>query len=306
MRPWLLPLLRCVRCDADDVRTEGGGCACGACGARYPARDGVYDFLGDPHPAVEREIAAVASLDSHDPEVGLRIATLVRELDREEVAPGDPRLDEFPSFRESFATRRHTRQMLARRPPEPGCVAVELGADHCLATGPLLDAGCRVVAVDITDHLALAPRAGHERLARLRADMNRLPLAGGVADLVWATACVHHSWDLEQTFREARRVLRPRGRFVLLGEPMPAWPRYLAFGAGRRFGREQRELGINETLHPREAWMSAARRAGFEPRLVFPDSTARRLPAPLRGSGPLARRLRALLQVSIHMVAELS
>lgn len=310
MRDWLSPLLRCPRCDSRELASSRTGLTCAGCRVLFPVDDDLGDFLGDPHPAVAREIAAVASLDRHDPDKAGRLRSLLTDLDRGAIEPGDPRLAEFPSFYEFFAANRRTRRMLEALAPEPGSIAVEIGADHCLHSGALLDAGCRVVAVDITEHLRLAPRGGDPHLCRLRADMNRLPLADGVADLVWATACVHHSWSLEGTFREARRVLGPGGRFVLLSEPMPAWPRYLLFGFGTLFGREQRRLGINETLHRRPTWLAAARAAGFAARLEVPalerreiaDRLARRgLPAWL---APWAERFERQLRVSIHMIAE--
>ncbi|MFQ5526190.1 MAG: class I SAM-dependent methyltransferase [Thermoanaerobaculia bacterium] len=310
MRTWALPLLRCVRCGAGGLECDSESCRCSECEAIFPVDEDVANFLDRPHPTVAREIEAVASLDSRNPETRSRILELVGDLDGGACSPEDPRLDEFPSFGEYFGAHCRVREMLAACEPAGGSIVIELGADHCLHSGALLDAGCHVVAVDITDHLSLAPRAESQALCRVRADMNRLPIADGAANLVWATACVHHSWSLETTFREAHRVLSPGGRFVLVNEPMPALPRYLLFGLGRGFGREQRRLGINETLHPRSTWVRAAREAGFAPRLMRPalsDGDLRskldeyRLPA---GLAPLLRSLAGPLQVSIHMVAE--
>ncbi|MCP4205090.1 MAG: class I SAM-dependent methyltransferase [bacterium] len=306
-----MPLLRCVRCGARDLVRRKDELECPGCGAEFQVDEDVANFLDRPHPIVQHEIEAVAALDSREPATRRRIRELLVALDQGRVDGSDHRLTEFPSFREFFTTRRRAQEMLERYPPRPECLVVELGADHCLLSGAFLDAGCRVIAVDITDHLRLAPRAASEDLCRIRADMNRLPVADGSADLVWATACVHHSWSLERTFREARRVLAPGGRLVLLNEPMPAWPRFLTFGLGRGFGREQKDLGINENLHRRGAWSRTARKAGFEPQLLFPALSDRELRARLgryripAGWAPLLSRLARPLQVSIHMVAEL-
>ena len=289
---------------------EMGGLVCGGCRSTYPLREGVLDCLGESHPTVEREIAAVARLDGGSDADRRSVKALIGDLDDGSLDPDDPRLRDHPGFAQYERAHGRVREMLARRAPAPGAVVIELGADHCLHSSAFLEAGCRVVAVDITDHLHLAPRAGDPALARVRADMNRLPLGDGTADLVWATACAHHSWSLERTFEEARRVLSPDGAFVLVNEPMPAWPRYLAFGLGRRFGRRERALGINETLHRRGRWLDVARKAGFAPRLVVPHLSPAELAAALR-----RRRLPAALatwiapvaealQVSIHMVAE--
>lgn len=60
----------------------------------------------------------------------------------------------------------------------------------------LRDYGHRVLATDITDHLSLATRPGDPDLCRILSDMNRIPLKNEAVDVVWATAAVHHSWNL--------------------------------------------------------------------------------------------------------------
>ena len=45
-------------------------------------------------------------------------------------------------------------------------------------------------------------------------DLERLPLARASLDLVWSNVTLQWMSDLEQTFREVRRVLRPDGLFV--------------------------------------------------------------------------------------------
>src|SRR5262249_57845657 len=102
----------------------------------------------------------------------------------------------YECLRHAAQCRSQIQEILTRDPLTPGAFVVELGADHCWASGLFLDAGCRVLAVDITDHLRLAPRADHPELCRIQADMNALPLHDGCADVVWATAAAHHSWDL--------------------------------------------------------------------------------------------------------------
>lgn len=310
MRPWTLELLCCLECGGALAPLEEDGISCRDCGAHFPTREDVTNFLSEPHPTVAREIEAVASLDGLTPETEARLRALIQALDQLEVrSPEDSRLNEFPSFREFFTTRRRAADMLESLELPARATIVELGADHCLSSSTLIDAGFRVVAVDITDHLLLAPRPDHPDLCRLKADMNRLPLLDRTVDVVWATACVHHSWSLERTFSEAHRVLKKQGVFVLLSEPMPTLVRYLMFGFGRRFGGEQRRLGINETLHRRSVWLATARRTGFEPTLRFPTLTLdeldtkfahHRVPARIR---PILARLSGLLQVSIHMVA---
>ncbi|CAN5279270.1 class I SAM-dependent methyltransferase [soil metagenome] len=67
-------------------------------------------------------------------------------------------------------------------------------------------------------------RLGIEVLG-LVADAEALPYAAGSFDLVIGHAVVHHLPDLETSFAELGRVLRPGGRLVLAGEPTRAGDR---------------------------------------------------------------------------------
>lgn len=51
------------------------------------------------------------------------------------------------------------------------------------------------------------------------ADAETLPFGDASFDLVFGHAVLHHIPDLDQSFREVLRVLKPGGRFVFAGEP---------------------------------------------------------------------------------------
>lgn len=297
--PWGRRVLRCPTCGGGPLDDKGGAAAvCGACGHRAPIASGVVDLLVDAHPAVQREADAVAALDRGEARLLVRgHATTAKD--------GAPHAKQATRRHIEF-TLRQIDELLARHPLSAGAVLVELGADACQATPRFLAAGARVVAVDITDHLAHASVEGAgDRLIRVRADMNRLPVHDNAVDIVWATAAAHHSWDLATTFGEAARVLSPGGRIVLCCEPLPGWLRWLG-GHGVR--AEERALGINETWIPRRRWLRLARRAGFEARIEIPRLTDREAKQRLAMRGlpgwlvsvvrPVLRRL----QVSVHLV----
>ncbi len=64
------------------------------------------------------------------------------------------------------------------------------------------------------------------------ADAERIPYDDDTFDLVVGHAVLHHIPDLDATFREVLRVLKPGGRFVFAGEPTRIGDRY-----ARRLGQ---------------------------------------------------------------------
>ncbi len=304
-----LDLLECPSCKGSVEPAGSGRLRCRRCASIISQQDGVYDFLRGIHAVVGREIDAIKLKDSPDPHFMAKLGGWLESLDKgsDDFPPAD-RSDPF--LKNALLHRKQITGLLQRYPLDRGTLLVELGADHCWASGIFIDMGVRVIAVDISDHLQMAPRKDSGMLLRLKADMNSIPLKEGSADYVLANACVHHSWDLKKTFVEASRVLRPGGRFYLCSEPMPGVLRYALFRILGNFGRRERRIGINETLHRRGRWTRVAESAGFRPELVFPTFSRAEVRAKLKDthlprslSGTVVRFLKHL-QVSIHMVAD--
>jgi SAM-dependent methyltransferase len=263
------------------------------------------DFLHRPHPTIVREREAVHGIDRDAGAPVEWMHAVLERVNRDELTSEDRASSAH--IRAIAESRAQVLELFADETLTPGSVVLELGADVGWASSILLDAGCRVIATDITDHLVLAADRDSPNLCRLFADMNRMPLADSSVDTVFAASCVHHSWDLRLTFREIARVLKTGGTAYLCGEPLPSLPRYVA---GGRFGHKERALGINETWTRRDVWLRYCREAGLVPRIVFPNLTdsqirsrlrKRRLPGFLAG---LLRPLLTTLQVSVHLRAD--
>lgn len=302
---WALPLLRCLECAGTGLESGLEEVRCPSCGTTYPWRDDVGDFLYRPHPAIVRELEAVRTIDREDGVPREKMRAVLDRLERDALTSKD--LAGSAHIRAIAESREQILELLEREPIAPGSRVLELGADVGWATSILLDAECRVVAIDITDHLHQVRNADDPDLCRLLADMNRVPLADATMDVVFAASCAHHSWDLGLTFREIARILKPGGTAYLCGEPLPSLPRYVVGGG---FGRRERELGINETWIRRADWLHLCRQAGLEPRIVFPalsDAQVRErlrrkhLPGFLAG---LLRLAMPVLQVSAHLRAD--
>jgi SAM-dependent methyltransferase len=287
-----------------ELRRVADGVQCIACAAMYRTADDVTNFAADLHPVAARERDAVQGLDAAGAADG-RLPALLRHLvDDQPLSFEDLRA--FPCLEHARGARHQVADLLRQRPLPADAIVVEVGADHGWLSSLLVDAGCRVIASDINDHLRMAPHGSSPRLCRLQADMNGLPIADASVDVFWATAAMHHSWNLERTFAEAARVVRPGGRLYLCCEPMPSRLRY-PFGHG--FGKTERGWGINEQWIPRSQWLALCRRASFTPELVFPELDDAAMASKLAARGlptilaPLLTPFLRALQVSIHLIA---
>ena len=304
MRKWALPLLRCLEGSGTALELHEDDVRCPACGTTYPRSNDVVNFLHRPHPVIVREREAVHRIDEQTGAPPAGMHDVLERVNRDELTREDR---EGSAHINAVAESRA--QVLALFDEEklaPGCTVLEIGADDGWASSILLDAGCRVIAIEITNHLLSAVDRDSPNLCRLFADMNRIPLADSTVDVVFAASCIHHSWDLGLTFREIARVLKPGGTAYLCGEPLPTFLRYVT---GWRFGHEERALGINETWIRRSVWLRLCRAAGLQPRILFPSLTKSQLKEKLRQRGlpgflgGLLRPAMTALQVSVHLRA---
>jgi 2-polyprenyl-6-hydroxyphenyl methylase / 3-demethylubiquinone-9 3-methyltransferase len=94
-----------------------------------------------------------------------------------------------------------------------GAVLVDLGCGGGLLAPHVADKGYRHVGVDRTTS-ALHQARGHG-VAAVRADVTRVPMADGCADVVVAGEILEHVDDLPAAVREACRLLRPGGLLVI-------------------------------------------------------------------------------------------
>jgi ubiquinone/menaquinone biosynthesis C-methylase UbiE len=172
--------------------------------------------------------------------------------------------------------------------------ALEIGAGTGYFSLNLARAGligeltCTDISQGMLDELAgTAARLGVE-VETVCTDAEGLPFPDDSFDLVFGHAILHHIPDLEQAFREFRRVLRPGGRVAFCGEPSyhgdrlaalpkraalaisPYWRRLL--GVGRRVERwddaEAVEHGLEHVVDVHaftpDQLQDFASRAGFE------------------------------------------
>ncbi|GGJ86255.1 SAM-dependent methyltransferase [Pilimelia anulata] len=129
-----------------------------------------------------------------------------------------------------------------------------------------------VVAVDVDDEMLgrLRERAAAagvaDRIRTVRADVDEaLPPLDGPADLVWASASLHHVADPDRVLAAVHAALRPGG--LLAVTELTDLPRFLAdtpdAAVEERGHAILADLRAEAGLHMHEDWAPALTRAGF-------------------------------------------
>jgi ubiquinone/menaquinone biosynthesis C-methylase UbiE len=157
---------------------------------------------------------------------------------------------------------------LGSEPTAPFDSALEIGAGTGYFTLNLLRAGLvrEAVATDIS-HGMLAALSDSARslglqVRTVRTEAERLPFPDESFDLVFGHAVLHHLPDLDASFAEFERVLRPGGTVVFCGEPsrygdrLAAVPKRAAMGAApvwrRLMGASARANGHDDPADAEE------------------------------------------------------
>jgi ubiquinone/menaquinone biosynthesis C-methylase UbiE len=130
------------------------------------------------------------------------------------------------------------RKALGGEPPAPFDSALEIGAGTGYFTINLLLAGLirEAVATDISHGMLSALSETADSLGldvrTVRTEAERLPFPDASFDLVFGHAVLHHLPDLDASFAEFLRVLRPGGTVVFCGEPSRYGDRLAALPKG--------------------------------------------------------------------------
>jgi len=139
------------------------------------------------------------------------------------ATPWDARVEAWEGVAASAVFARLAAHVLELAAIESGDTVVDLGAGTGLLTLAAARTADTVIAVDysqpmldrLQEHAAAADLG---RIACARADLRELPIADDVADVVISSYAFHHVDDAGKALAlaEARRVLRPGGRLVVL------------------------------------------------------------------------------------------
>jgi SAM-dependent methyltransferase len=271
MRRSFADLARCPACHAErslDVRADSeddreireGAVTCRACGEIRAIARGIVDLMPQRPEFVSREA------DGLD-----RFADVMRAQgwDRERVL-------KLPYEQSGYwfaqATAMH--QVLATVPFQPGDRIVDIGSNTCWASAMLAERGLDVIALDINagemQGLATSDWWFEEKdiyFERMLGLMFDVSLATDSVDYVWCCEVLHHNdrENLDRTFAELRRVLKPGGKVVVVNETLRSLrdPKFNP-------GQEVAEYEGYEHAYLRRSYVSAARSAGLDVELFAP------------------------------------
>ena len=155
----------------------------------------------------------------------------------------------------------HVVEPLERQATEPLRI-VDLGCGNGWLAYRLAQRGHWVAAVDLLDDPLDGLGAVHHYCARvraLRAEYDHLPLSAAQMDVAVFNAALHYSTDYAKTLREALRVLRQRGRLVILDSPMYGDPTSGARMVKERQARFLASYGFASDALPSEHYLTQAR-----------------------------------------------
>lgn len=149
----------------------------------------------------------------------------------------------------------------------PRPVVVDLGAGTGVGSVALLRElpGATVIAVDKDPEMLAHIREKTGRVRTVEADLDGTWPDLGPADVVWASASMHHMSDPAHAVAQVKTLLRPGGLFVV--SELESFPRFLPAGEGAEL--EQRchdvmaKLRAEHGLHMTEDWGARLTAAGF-------------------------------------------
>ncbi len=131
----------------------------------------------------------------HDAEVAGRFDTLVGRFKRD-VSTHDYRLN----------------AIVKALPAMRGSKVLDLGCGKGRFARQLIERGSRVIGIDISARMMVEA----EGLARVKATARQLPFGDAEFDAIIAVETLEHVGDVSAVVAEARRVLRPGGRFIVI------------------------------------------------------------------------------------------
>ena len=214
----LLELLACPCSGRLILGDDGEAVICSACGAHYPTRQGIVDFLG----------------------LGLSGREQDQALKRLEMRARDEQATSYDKMMFlRLLSRREIPAVLAALKPEPGDAIFEAGCGTGRLTRVLVERCRRLVAADYSLESLLLCAGKIHGVLLVGADVCSAPLREATFDAIVSCQCLEHlpPEECERAIASWRRALKPTGRLVLTAYHHTWWSRLLGKQEGTHGGQ---------------------------------------------------------------------
>jgi ubiquinone/menaquinone biosynthesis C-methylase UbiE len=124
---------------------------------------------------------------------------------------------QWDEMRQRFFGEGVRRAAVAAAGVQPGMVVADVGTGTGFLAEAALDAGARVIGIDISEEMLAmaAAKFGGRPFEGRPGGVDRLPLSNAEVDVIVANMVLHHAPDPPGAIREMARALKPVGVLVL-------------------------------------------------------------------------------------------
>jgi len=159
---------------------------------------------------------------------------------------------------------------------------LDVGAGRCWSTRNFARKGCYCVALDISvkkfiglETADVYFKSDNVYFERVLGDLEALPFKDGTFDVIFSSAALHHSAQLERVLEEISRCLSTDGRLAVCNEPCVGVLRKVM--KHKKQNGEENHHGINAHLYAFPEWVRGIERAGLIPTFYFPQGATNRV-----------------------------
>ena len=129
--------------------------------------------------------------------------------------------------------------------------SLELGCGTGRLANSLFQISEEVYGVDLSEEVLKIAKEKYPKLKLECSEVVNLPYPDNYFDMVIINGSLHHFFAVDDTFKEANRVLKTGGTFVLLGEPnseflKPYNPFFYTWAINRAFSKIFSHIGLNK------------------------------------------------------------
>jgi len=265
MKKDLLNILICPKCKGNNLSAKAaeviesdiidGVITCSTCRANFEIKDSIPSFLPETEQAVEKEKIAHEEVEKSLKEAKSKEARPLKDFDFEYMLKSN-----FESIKGGLQV-------------EKGQKILDIGSGSGWLIVELAKEGCKCIGLDIYRNFSEVYKADKKiksNLGLVLADMNNTPFADEAFDVITVSGVIHHSYNMDKTIAEIKRLLKYGGRIAVTSEPISG-----LFKIGSRSSKAFPSLSHHSyTLF---TYLKKFRKAGLQPQVFFPGYVDRKL-----------------------------